>query len=84
MRAFHQKNRDIKIITHPGSTSNGMLEYIKPIIRRKPHVLPIHAGTNDLANNVNMIKTVTDRVKCIHNLDRNEEIQIHFPTIISI
>ena len=74
----------MKIITHPGATSNGMLEYIKPGMRRKPHVLPIHAGTNDLTNNVNTIKKVTDRVKCIHDLDRNEEILIHFPTIISI
>ena len=30
------KKNNVKVITHPGSTTEGMLDYIKPIARRKP------------------------------------------------
>ena len=48
---------------------------------RKPDILLIHSRTNDLTNHVSTIKKVTDLVKCICDLDRNEEIQIGFPSI---
>ena len=35
-----------------------MLDYIKPTVRRKPDVLVIHTGTNDLTNGVNTMKEV--------------------------
>ena len=41
-----------EIVTHPGTTTNDMLDYIKQIVRRKPDVLVIHSGTNN-----NIIKT---------------------------
>ena len=50
------QDKDIKIVTNPGSTINDMPDYIKRIIRRKPDVLLIHSGTDDLINNVNTIK----------------------------
>ena len=56
--------------THPGSTTNGNLDYVKLIIRRKPDILLIHSGTNHLTNNVNTMKKVRDLVKCVRNLDR--------------
>ena len=31
------KKKNIKVITHPGSTTEDMLDYIKPIARRKPN-----------------------------------------------
>ena len=77
------KDKDNKIVTHPGSTNNDMLEYIKQIIRSKPYVLSIHASTNDLTNDVHTMKKVRDLVKCVHNLDRDEEIQIYFSSIVS-
>ena len=77
------QDKDIKIVIHPGSTTNDNLVYVKPIIRRKPDILLIDSGTNDLTNNVNTMKTVRDLVKCVRNLGRNEEIQIGFSSIIS-
>ena len=77
------QDKDIKIVTNPGSTINGMPDYIKRIIRRKPDVLLIHSDTDDLINNVNSIKKVRDLVKCICDLDRKEVKQIDFPSIIS-
>lgn len=42
-----------EIVTHPGNTTNDMLDYIKQIVRRKPDVLVIHSGNN---NNIIKIK----------------------------
>ena len=42
------KKNNVKVITHPGSTTEDMLDYIKPTARRKPNTLIIHTGPNDL------------------------------------
>ena len=60
-----------------------MLDYIKPIIRRKLNILLIHSGTDDLNSNGKTMKKVRDLVKCIYDLDRNEEIQLGFSSNIS-
>ena len=59
---------NVKVITHPGSTTEDMLDYIKPIARRKPDTLIIHAGTNDLTNGVNTMKKVRKLVKVVSEL----------------
>ena len=42
------KNNDVKVDAHSGSITVDMLDYIKPIVRRKPDVIVIHTGTSDL------------------------------------
>ena len=56
------KNKDVKVDAHSGSTTVDMLDYIKPIVRRKPDVLVIHTGTNDLTNEVNTMKKKSDNL----------------------
>ena len=41
-----------------GCTSEDITDYIKPIIRRKPDIILVHTGTNDLTNSVNPISKV--------------------------
>ena len=60
-----------------------MLDYIKPIVRRKPDVLVIHTGTNDLTNGVNTMKEVRQLVKCVKELDKEEEVKIGFSSVIN-
>ena len=76
------KNNDVKVDAHPGSTTLDMLAYIKPIVRRKPDVLVIHTGTNDLTNGVNTMKEVR-LVKCVKELDKEEEVKIGFSSVIN-
>ena len=47
------KKNNVKVITHPGSTTEDMLDFIKPVVREKPDTLIFHTGTNDLTNGVN-------------------------------
>ena len=77
------KNNDVKVYAHPGSTTVDMLDYIKPIVRGKPDVLVIHTGTNDLKNGVNTMKEVRQLVKCMKELDKEEEVKIGFSSVIN-
>ena len=42
------KKRIVKIRSHPGATSEDLIDYCKPIARRAPDVIILHLGTNDL------------------------------------
>ena len=75
------KNNDVD--THPESTTVDMLDYIKPTVRRKPDVLVIHTGTNNLTNGVNTMKEVRQLVKCVKELDKEEEVKIGFLSVIN-
>ena len=43
-----QKHHNITITRHPGATTRDIVDYVKPVIRKKPDCLIIHAGTNDM------------------------------------
>ena len=43
----------------------------------------IHTGTNDLKNGVNTMKEVRQLVKCMKELDREEEVKIGFSSMIN-
>ena len=59
-----------------------MLDYIKPIARRKPDTFIIHTGTNDLTNGVDAMKKVRKLVKVVCDIDESEKIKIGFSSVI--
>ena len=59
-----------------------MIDYIKPLVRRKPTALVIHADINDMTNNVNTLKYVRKLVKVIREIDVDKEIEIGFSSLI--
>ena len=52
------KKNTVKVITHPGSATKDILDYINPIACRKPDTLIIHIGTNGHTNGVNTMKKI--------------------------
>ena len=42
------KKHIVKVRKHPGATTTDMKDYIKPVQRRKPDCIILHAGTNDI------------------------------------
>ena len=42
----------------------------------------IHTGTNDLSNEVNTMKVVRQLVKCVKELDKEDEVKIGFSSVI--
>ena len=51
-------DKSISIMRHRGCSLENMVDYVKPVARKKPDTLIIHVGTNDLANGVNTMKKV--------------------------
>ena len=75
-------DKSISIMKHPGCSSEDMVDYVKPVARKKPDTLIIHVGTNDLSKGVNTMKKVRKCVKVIRELDNTKNIQIGFSSII--
>ena len=63
LEELSSKNNNVKVVTHPRSTTEDMLDYIKPIARRKPDSLIIHIGTNDVTNGVIWKLTNLEKLK---------------------
>ena len=76
------KKNNVKVITHPRSTTEDMFDYFKPIAQRKPDALIIHTGRNDLTNGVNTIKKVRKLVKVVREIDESEKIKIGYSSVI--
>jgi lysophospholipase L1-like esterase len=57
----------VKIKTHPGATTDDLIDHLNPVLRRKPDVIIIHGGTNDLTNDVDTAKNIE---RIIRNVKR--------------
>ena len=49
---------NVKVISHPGATTEDLLDYVKPRAPKKPKMLILHTGTNDLPDDMNTVKKV--------------------------
>ena len=57
-------NHNVKVRNHPGATTEDIIDHIKPILRKKPDLLIVHSGTNDLTNEK------VDTTECLENINR--------------
>ena len=65
---------NVKVRSHPGASTEDLIDYVKPIASKKPKMLVIHTGTNDLPNGMNIIKKVKKDAQSIREIDVNQEI----------
>ena len=47
-RKMKKGNGNVKVRAHPGAIATNMLDYLKPISRKQPSHLKLHAGTNNI------------------------------------
>ena len=73
------KKNHIKIKTNPGATTENIIDYIKPNIRKKPDFLLVHYGTNDLTNGINIMTKIRKVVATVEEMDK---IKLGFTSII--
>ena len=71
----------VKVATTSEATTKDMLDYIKPVVRKKPNTLIIHTGPNDLINGVKTMIKVKKLVQYIRENDKGKNIQIGFSSI---
>ena len=67
---------NVKVISHPGATTEDLLDYVKPRAPKKPKMLILHTGTN-------AVKKVKKVVQSICEIAINQEIQVAFSGIIN-
>ena len=72
------KNDQVQVKTHPGATTEDIIDYIKPTIRQKPDIVIIHSGTNDLTNDVNTMSRVRKVVAAVKEIDTKGKKKLGF------
>ena len=78
------KNYEVKLAAHPGSITEDLIGYVKPVVRKqKTDFLVIHTGTNDLTNGVKAMKEIRNIAKCVRDLDKDKKVNIGFLSVIS-
>ena len=72
------KKNHIKIKTNPGATTEDIIDYIKPSIRKKPDFLLVHSGTNDLSNGINIMTKIRKVVATVEEMDNEKKLSSVF------
>ena len=72
------RDDSVKIRCHPGATTDDIIDYVRPAARKKPDMIIIHTGTNDIQNKVNTLQKVRKVITTIKEIDVNNEVQIAF------
>ena len=69
------KNHRVKVSNFPrGTTSATVLENIDQLLKSKPDCLLVHAGTNDLANERNLLSQGKKMVKQVKKVSQNTKV----------
>ena len=56
---------NVKVKNHSGATTEDICDYIKPEVRKKPDIIIVHAGTNDITSSTKSFenyKNITDNI----------------------
>ena len=70
-KGLSRNDDTVKIRPHPGATSEDLMDHIKPATRRKPDIVVLHIGTNDLTDGINTQENLQEVVDILQ-LESNE------------
>ena len=76
------RDNSVKIKCHPGATTDNVIDYVRLSGRKKPDMIIIHTGTNDIQNKVNTLQKVRKVITTMKEINVNNEIQIAFSSVI--
>ena len=75
------KNNTIKVKCHSGATTEDLIDYINPVIRKKPDVIILHGGTNDITNDIDTGKNIDKIISTIKK--KSSETQIVISSVVT-
>ena len=78
------KHEKIKVLNHLGATSEDLKDFINPTIRRKPNIVVMHIGTNDITENIDTISNLQNIVKRILKSQRLLQLPSHRLSYVTI
>ena len=65
------RDNSVKIRCHTAATTYDIIDYVRPTPRKKPDMIIIHTGTNDVQNKVNTLQKVRKVITTIKEIDVN-------------
>ena len=68
----------VKVSTQSGAITEDILDYIKPVVRKKLDTVIISTGTNDLSNGVKTMNKVKNLVLYVRENNKDKNIQTGF------
>ena len=71
-----QNKHNVKSRPHSGASSEDMVDFIKPYLRKKPDAIILHCGTNDLTKGVDTIKGLEEIVQTAKTQSEGTELII--------
>ena len=72
----------VKIRPHPRATSIDMCDYINPELHHQPDVIILHCGTNDISNEINILKKLKKLLKESEGYDTHKKPQVVMSSLI--
>ena len=75
-------NNAVNVMKHPGPTTDDVVDYVRPVTRKKPDVVIMHVGTNDLTKGVNTMSKGWKIVSAINKVNNNRNIQLGLFSIV--
>ena len=75
------RSDSVKVRSHPEATTDDFIDYVRTV-RKKPDLIIIHSGTNDIQNNVNTLQKIREVISSIKEYDTDDNIKIALPSII--
>ena len=72
----------VNVKFYPGATTENITDHLRPAMRKTADVTITHAGTNDLTNTVNTMKSVRSVTKIMEEMKGGGDIQVGFSGII--
>ena len=76
------RSSSVKVRNHLGATTEDVIDYVRPTARKKPKMMVIHSGTNDLTNKVNTLQKIRKVINAIKENDVNNEIEIVLSSVM--
>ena len=76
------RSSSVKIRSHPGATTEDIIDYIRPTAQKNPKMMVIRSGTNDITNKVNILEKIRKVINAIKENEANDEIEIVLSSVI--
>ena len=81
---YASRNNSAKIRCYPGTTTDHIIDYIRLTVCKKPGIITIYTGANDIQNIVKMLQKVRQVITTIKEIDANNEIHVAFSCVINL
>ena len=68
------KTDDVTVRCHPGATTEDIVDHANPVLRNKPDVMIVHAGTNDITKHIDTCKYLDKLIQMVKKKHPNTKI----------